>query len=158
MELLDDEDQGQEEEKIELRQETVAAIEVARSIESDLERAGKRIRSKEEKWGPTLVERIRRKQNNRTSILQKAMELKKKKNLESVKGNSFSALQAENLAKIVEDINILVGCNNAESSLIVDNLIDIEKHNFYQFVGDHLEVMLPMNLDVSCSCPELVNN
>jgi hypothetical protein len=131
MELLDDEDQGQEEEKIELRQETVAAIEVARSIESDLERAGKRIRSKEEKWGPTLVERIRRKQNNRTSILQKAMELKKKKNLESVKGNSFSALQAENLAKIVEDINILVGCNNAESSLIVDNLIDIEKHNFY---------------------------
>jgi hypothetical protein len=158
MELLEDEEHGQIEENVEFSQVIVAAIEVAKSIGNELKGASKKRRPREEKWGPTVVERNRRKQNNGTSMLQKAMELKKKKNLESMRGNSFSALQAENLAKIADDINLLVGSDIAESSRIIDNLIEVEKQNFDQFVGDHLDVMLPTNLDVCCNYPEVVNN
>jgi hypothetical protein len=154
MELLENEEHGQIEENAELSQVIVAAIKVAKSIGNELKGAGKKRRPREEKWGPNVVERNRRKQNNGTSMLQKAMELKKKKNLESVKGNSISALQAENLAKIADDINLLVGSDIVESSRIIDNLIEVEKQNFDQFVGDHPDVMLPTNLDVCCNYPE----
>jgi hypothetical protein len=45
------------------------------------------------KWGSALVERQRRTKNNGGTMLQKAMELKQRKNLEHVKGNTFSMLQ-----------------------------------------------------------------
>jgi hypothetical protein len=158
MELLEDEEQGQIEENAELSQVIVAAIKVAKSFGNELKGAGKKRRPREEKWGPNVVERNRRKQNNGTSMLQKAMELKKKKNPESVKGNSISVLQAENLAKIADDINLLVGSDIAESSRIIDNLIEVEKQNFDQFMEDHPDVMLPTNLDVCCNYPKVVNN
>jgi hypothetical protein len=108
--------------------------------------------------GPTLVDRSRRKQNDGTSMLHKAMKLKKRKNLDSRRGNSFSALQADNLFKLADDIKLKIGCDRDDSNVIIDNLISEEKNAYDQFVGDHPEVILPTNLDVSCSCPELINN
>jgi hypothetical protein len=42
-------------------------------------------------WGPILVERPRRRQGYTWNVMQKAMEIKKKRNLEPLKGNSFAA-------------------------------------------------------------------
>jgi predicted GNAT family N-acyltransferase len=50
-------------------------------------------KSREPAWGPVLVERKRRGQNLGGSMMQRAMELKKRKNLEPVKGNKFDVLQ-----------------------------------------------------------------
>jgi hypothetical protein len=49
-------------------------------------------RSSKEKWGPVQVDKPRRNQNNAGTVLQKAMQIKKKKNLEGIKGNSFAVL------------------------------------------------------------------
>jgi hypothetical protein len=48
-------------------------------------------KKKQEACGPVLVERPRKVQDKGGSMMQKAMTLKKKRNLE-VKGNSFSVL------------------------------------------------------------------
>jgi hypothetical protein len=59
----------------------VAAIEVAKEIDHELMGSSKSKKSSEKQWGPILVERNRRRQNDGTSMLQKAMELKKKEKL-----------------------------------------------------------------------------
>jgi hypothetical protein len=46
----------------------------------------------EEKWGPVLVDRPRRSKNIGETVMQKAMLIKQKKNLEVTKGNSFATL------------------------------------------------------------------
>jgi hypothetical protein len=48
-------------------------------------------KKKQEAWGHVLVERPRKVQDKGGSMMQKAMALKKKRNLE-VKGNSLSVL------------------------------------------------------------------
>jgi hypothetical protein len=47
-----------------------------------------------------LVERNRSRQIDGTSMMQKAMDLKKRKSLEPVKGNPFATLMTENFEKI----------------------------------------------------------
>jgi hypothetical protein len=70
-----------------------------------------------------LVERKRRSQNNGGSMMQKAMELKKKKNLEHIKGNKIDTLQFDDLNKISCDVNIKVGNDKYDKTSIIDNLI-----------------------------------
>jgi hypothetical protein len=82
--------------KEELCKDTVMSIAKARSectIMQTCEHKGEK-----EKWGPMLVERQRRAQDNGVPILQRAMELKKKKNMEYMQGNPFATLQFENLS------------------------------------------------------------
>jgi hypothetical protein len=74
-----------------------------------------------------LVERQRRKHQKGTSMLQKAMELKQKKNLDSLKGNSFTTLNVDYLNQIAHDVNINVGDIASDSIEIIDNLIRKEK-------------------------------
>jgi hypothetical protein len=61
----------------ELNAEVVAAIEVMRSWDQKLIGCVNKRKVKEESWGPTLVERQRRRPNNGTTVMQRAMELKK---------------------------------------------------------------------------------
>jgi hypothetical protein len=70
MELLDDE-QDQELEGQELSKETVAAIEVARGIDIEVRDRPKSKKSRDKEWGPTLVERNRRRHNDGTNMMQK---------------------------------------------------------------------------------------
>jgi hypothetical protein len=139
MELLEDE-QVQVMEGQELSKETVTAIQVAREIDSKLIGKPKNRRSKEKNWGPVLVERNRRRQNDGTSMMQTAMELKKRKNLEPMKGNPFSALMTGNFEKLTKDMNLHVNMGKS--------LVDREKLAFDKFVDDHPEVILPVSLDV----------
>jgi hypothetical protein len=78
MKLLDD-DQDQECEGQELSKETVAAIEVAKGIDQKILGRTKSKKTNDKVCGPILVERNRRRQNDGTSMLQKAMELKKRR-------------------------------------------------------------------------------
>jgi hypothetical protein len=57
----------------------------------------------------------------------KTMELKKKKNLNLMKGNSFSVLQSTTLNKIAADIDIEIGVDNDESDTIINNQSKLRK-------------------------------
>jgi hypothetical protein len=63
--------------KEELSKDTVMSIAKARSEGTIMQTC--ELKGKKEKWGPMLVERQRRAQDNGVPILQRAMELKKKK-------------------------------------------------------------------------------
>jgi hypothetical protein len=62
------------------------------------------------------VDRPRRNQNNARTVLQKAMQIKKKKNLEGIKGNSFAILQIDYLNQIAQDASIETGCDNDDNA------------------------------------------
>jgi hypothetical protein len=95
-----------------------------------------------------LVERKRRGNNHGESMLQKAMNLKKKKNLEPLKGNSFAPLQAESLSILSRDINIKIGNDLHDNESIIDNLIKAEQKRYNDFVGENPEVLLPTSIDL----------
>jgi hypothetical protein len=142
MELLEDvseaSNQGAED-RMELDGEVVEEITKARSLEVNVAK---------KKKGIILVERPRRKSNNEATMLQKAMDLKKKKNLENARGNSFAALQVDELNKVARDINIKIGNDRKESCMIINNLVGSENRVYEEFVGENHEVLLPTNMDL----------
>jgi hypothetical protein len=112
-------------------------------------------KSKGSKWGPVLVERQRRSQNCGETMLQKAMGIKKKKNLEPLKGNSFAPLQSDDLNVLAMDINIKVGRNDSENSNILNKMISSEVIKSDRFVGQNPEVMLPTDLEIDLICDNI---
>lgn len=101
------------EEQVEQRKEVVDGIESARNDLLQLKPCKKK---EEKRWGPTLVERKRRYQNDGLTVMQKAMSLKQQKNLDTkhVKGNHFAALDNEYLDKISKDVNICFGIDDCD--------------------------------------------
>jgi hypothetical protein len=95
-----------------------------------------------------LVERQRRGQNQGGSMMQRAMKLKKRKNLEPTKGNRFDILQLPELNQISDVVDIKIGHNKSESTAIIKNMIDSETTKCENFARDNPEIMLPVNLDV----------
>jgi hypothetical protein len=81
-------------------------------------------------------------------MLQKVMDLKKKKDLEDARGNSFAVLQAGELNKVARDVNIKTGKDREESCIIINNLVDYENRVYEEFVGKNVEVLLPPNMDL----------
>jgi hypothetical protein len=92
------------------------------------------------------VQRQRRGQDNGIPVLKRAMELKKKKNLEFMQGNPFVTLQPKNLTQIVVDVNLKLGANCAESEYIINNLVVEEQKYFDEFVEENPESLLPTEL------------
>jgi hypothetical protein len=80
-------------------------------------------------------------------VLQRAMKLKQKKNLEHVKGNPFDSLQFEKLNQIAKDIHINFGKDSDENKFIISNLIEEEQQCFNTFAEENPEVLLPNNID-----------
>jgi hypothetical protein len=117
------------------------------SVNLNMEKYDKK-RTKDPSWGPMLVERQRRGQNQGGSVLQRAMELKKMKNLEPTKGNIFHILQLPELDQISEVVDIKIGHNKSESINIIKNMIVSETNRCEKFARDNPEIMLPVNLDV----------
>jgi hypothetical protein len=99
-------------------------------------------------WGPTVVERHRRKTNTGEYMMQKAMNLKKKKNLGSMIGNRFAPLQIESLNLLSKDVNIKIGNDVNEEEGIIRKLVDEEHIKYDEFVGENPEVLLPANIDI----------
>jgi hypothetical protein len=94
------------------------------------------------------VERPRRHQNDGTSMLQKAMELKKRKIMEPIKGNPFAALSIENFEQLTVAMKLQVRSGRAESRNVIESLVGREKEGYETFVDNHPEVILPATLDI----------
>jgi hypothetical protein len=136
------------EERKELSSKVVDKIICAREKEPRMGLCDQGKLPKQADWGPVLVERKRRGNNHGESMLQKAMNLKKKKNLEPLKGNSFAPLQAESLSILSRDINIKIGNDLHDNESIIDNLIKAEQKRYNDFVGENPEVLLPTSIDL----------
>jgi hypothetical protein len=108
---------------------------------------GKR-KTKQEQWGPILVERQRRRRDNGVPVMERAMELKKKKNLEHVRGNPFASLQFDNLINIVKDVNLKSGNSSNEARIIIDDLILDEQCGYDNFIESNPDTLLPPDLEV----------
>jgi hypothetical protein len=130
----------------ELNAEVVATIEVMRSWDQKLVDCVNKRKVKEESWGPTLVERQRRRPNNGTNVMQRAMELKK--NLEPLKGNAFATLHVENLSNIATDVSLKLGSSSVEMDFIVKNLVEEDAKKIENFVVENPEMKLPINSDI----------
>jgi hypothetical protein len=76
------------------------------------------------------------------------MELKKKKNLEPLKGIPFAALQIDDFNQISSVVDIRIGMDK-ENSKIINNLINSNNEIYARFVGENPEVLLPTDLDVN---------
>jgi hypothetical protein len=70
-------------------------------------------------------------------MMQKVIELKKKKNLEAVKGNKFVPLQYDELNQISKDIKIKIGHDKSDSISIINDMIVSENKRCEQFVRDN---------------------
>jgi hypothetical protein len=71
--------QEQEENSSQLEADVVANLDTTRSLGREMKPCVYKRKMKKNKWGPVLVERQRRKQNDGVAMLQRAMNLKKKK-------------------------------------------------------------------------------
>jgi hypothetical protein len=113
-----------------------------------LKPCGNKNNAKEKRWGPVLLDRPRRCQNTGETMLQKAMNIKQKKNLEVVKGNSFSVLQTEYLNQVAHDADIKIGCDSDDNSRLIDSLKNEEGLKYNKFVNDNPDMALHANLDI----------
>jgi hypothetical protein len=104
--------------------------------------------SKKPRWGPTLVERQIKTRNNGGTMLQKVMELKQKKNLEPIKGNSFSVLQSDSLNQIALDVNLKIGSDVNEKDRIIYSLLESEKVDHENFVNENPGTNLPSSVEL----------
>jgi hypothetical protein len=125
----------------------VERLVVEKTMKQNLKPGEQRKKSKEKKWGPVLVDRPRRNQNTWEIVLQKAMQIKKRKNLEVVKGNFFSILQSDYLNQVAHDANIKIDWDNDENSRLINNLKNEESLKQSKFVIENPDMLLPMNLD-----------
>jgi hypothetical protein len=150
MELLDEEGQislDETQDQVLLNKNTVDRI---AELRGDNLRMGVCDDRKKDKsaWEPILEERNRRRQGNEGTVMQRVMELKKRKNLETKHGNSFAALGHENLLQLSKDVNLKFGNDLHDASNIVGCLVNNEVKNFEKFVDENPEILLPANLDL----------
>jgi hypothetical protein len=149
MELLKNGSEASDKEVEELLELDVVVVEeITKAKSLEVQVAEKKKKSRTSPWGPILVERLRRSSNNEVSILQKAMNLKKKINLENPRGNSFAALRVDELNKVARNVNVKIGNDKEESCMIINNLVGSENRVYEEFVGENLEVLLPSNMDL----------
>jgi hypothetical protein len=95
-------------------------------------------------------------QDNGIPILKKAMELKKKKNLEFMQGKPFATLHPESLSQFVVDVNLKLGANCAKREFIINNLMVDEHKSFNDFVEENPEIVLPIDLDLESGTNNLM--
>jgi hypothetical protein len=81
-------------------------------------------------------------------ILQKAMELKKKKDLELFKGNPVAVLHTDYLNQYAVDVDVILGNYEVEATEVINNFVNNEIECFDRFVEQNPEVLLPCNLDL----------
>jgi RNase adaptor protein for sRNA GlmZ degradation len=74
-------------------------------------------------------------ENNGVTMLQRAMELKKK-NLEPLKGNAFASLHTDNLCRIASDVSLKLGTTSAEMDFILKILVEDDSKKFENFVRE----------------------
>jgi hypothetical protein len=82
------------------------------------------------------------------TMMQRAMELKKKKNLEPLKGNAFASLHTDNLCRIASDVSLKLATTSIEMDFIIKNLAEDDSKKFKNFVREIPEMKLPISRDI----------
>jgi hypothetical protein len=89
-------------------------------------------------------------------MMQKAMNLKQKKNVEPLKGNSFASLHIDSLHQLAKDVNLHLGVDSCEAQSIISKLIGEEVENVNKFVEENPEILLPTNLEIDHAAEKIV--
>jgi hypothetical protein len=84
-------------------------------------------------------------------MLQRAMDLKQKKNLDHNRGNSFSVLQNDTLNNIATDINVKIVKDKRDKDRIINILVQSERDNVGHFVEENSDILLPTDIDLQDS-------
>jgi hypothetical protein len=63
-------------------------------------------------------------------MLQKAMDMKNKKNLEPLKGNPFSVLQTNALNQIASDASVSLGGSIDEKFKLIDDMVCVDREQY----------------------------
>jgi hypothetical protein len=97
-----------------------------------------------------MVERKRMSQSQGATVLQKAMNLKKKKNLEPLKGNRFAPPppQADSLYVLPFVVNIKIGQDAHDNAGIIENMIKYDQVKYDNFTSENPEILLPASIDI----------
>jgi hypothetical protein len=106
------------------------------------------------KWGPTLrVPRPRRHPEDGRTVMEKAQDLKKAKNLETGTKykSSFAFESTKNLLKKANSVNISLGTNTCLEIEKIESLKLKELNDRANFEENNPEVNLPVNLDITLS-------
>ena len=107
------------------------------------------------RWGPVVASRMstRIKRDGKT-VVEKAQELKKRKDLEIPKGttcskNSFSILDDSSLARYASIAGIVLGNDDSEIAENIECIKGVENGRLQNFHENHPDMFLPMNIDMT---------
>jgi hypothetical protein len=75
------------------------------------------------------------------------MELKQKNNLETIKGNPFTALSIDTLNHIALDASVKIGNEKSETCKVISSLVELDKVQYDQFIDANPETLLPDNIE-----------
>jgi hypothetical protein len=75
------------------------------------------------------------------------MELKKKKNLDPIKGIPFNALRIDSLNQIAVDASVKIGMDSQDTCKVIDILVDLDKMQYEHFVDANLECLVLASID-----------
>jgi hypothetical protein len=82
------------------------------------------------------------------------MDLKRKKNLEPLKGNKFSILHADSIEQLASDVRIQLGCDESESEKCMSRMIENDKKKYEDFVEQNPDMLLPTNVEANICIEE----
>jgi hypothetical protein len=126
------------------------------SVEQIIEEKGKAKATDNGKWGPVLATRMSsRIVHDGKSIIEKAKDLKKNKNLEIPKGmphgykNSFAILDNLCLMNKASDAGISLGTDKIMVDKNIDAIRHLEIDRLVDFRDENPNMFLPANLDIS---------
>jgi hypothetical protein len=126
------------------------------SVEHIIEEKSKEIVTDTGKWGPVLATRMSsRIVHDGKSIIEKAKDLKKNKNLEMPKGmphgykNSFAILDNICLMNKANDAGISLGSDRTMLEKNIDAIRHLETDRLVDFRDENPDMFLPANLDIS---------
>jgi hypothetical protein len=126
------------------------------SVEQIIEEKGKTKATDNGKWGPVLATRMSsRIVHDGKSIIEKAKDLKKNKNLEIPKGmshgnkNSFAILDNLCLMNKANDAGILLGIDKNMVDRNIDAIWHLETDRLIDFRDENPDMFWPSNLDIS---------
>jgi hypothetical protein len=84
-------------------------------------------------------------------MLERAMNLKKKRNLEPTKGNRFLALKIDDLSQMAKDVNIKVVNEGSGQDNLFNKMLIADHDRFEGFAEHNPKSILPVNLDIDQS-------
>jgi hypothetical protein len=132
-----------------------AELDVA-SVEQIIDEKKKTVEAGKRKWGPVVAIRMsNRIVHDGKSIIERAKELKKNKNLDQPKGiphgfkNSFAVLDNICLMNKAHEAGISLGIDENMIDGNIDAIKHLEKDRLVSFRDENPDMFLPANLDIS---------